>query len=430
TIIIIIMTKLILILLMTIVCTMTLVKSETFGGTLQTNDEWYLVGKFCFTSNSPTLTTRIDFSKTPNVTLLLYSDLDTQWGRVQNLGLSCSERVMASSAQISMMNNLNGQTISVDQRRARWWYFAFANCDQPSLTGYQIDIPSYELEFVNDGDSFDARISADVQGIPQAQMFFIVFFFLLLVASVVNIVFLWNRNLETKVMKMFIVVLVFKVLGLFVCLVYWGVFFRDDYATNGLWLGGITLDLVSHAFFMLLLLLVAQGWAISPFYGNRNNKIITTVMFFVILIMSIVVYLVPSVTFMPSKTYVFFYDTPAGYALLAFFLAIMIWFIVLSFASYVKQTDVIKKKFFMYFGLIFTAWFLLLPISVVVAHFLNSWVRQKVVVIFNLAIDGIFFFILTFLFRGAKSNPYVHILELEQKEKGVRMDDKPDSHNQ
>ncbi|EFA84739.1 glycosyltransferase [Heterostelium album PN500] len=395
--------------------------SEIFKGAILSSDSWYLIDKFCFTEDDATVNVKVDFRNNPNATLLLYSDLDTVWGKISTGDLTCHERVMAASSQVNSVSGLNGKTVSVDQRRARWWYFAIANCDQNTGSHYQIDIPYYEIRANNDGDSFNSLISADQQGIPQSEIAFILFFLALLIFSIVSIVFLWHRNLESKVMKLFSIVLFFKILALFVCLIYWAMFLRYESGHKDINLAGTSLDLIARALFILLLLLVGQGWTISPFYGNVVSRVINVIMFVVILVMSVAIYLVPNVTFMPSKMYTFFYDTIPGYILLAFFLTIMIWFIVLCRNSYVKQVDIVKKKFFLYFGLIFTFWFLMMPVSVLVSHFLESWVRQKTVVIFNLVVDSIFYSIIAFLFRASKSNPYVHILNMDQKEKGVRL---------
>ncbi|GAM21374.1 hypothetical protein SAMD00019534_045490 [Acytostelium subglobosum LB1] len=413
-------------LLTTTLLLVSVISGEILSGQLQTNDNWYLLDKFCLTEEDSTFIVNVDFSKTPNASLLLYSDLSTNWGTIESYPYSsCYTRLRSVSTTININTpELMGKSLDVGQKRDRWWYLVFANCGSNDGSDFIIDIPSYSIIMKNGGDSFNSIISADQQNIPHAQIFFIIFFFILLVVTMINIVFLVQRNLESKVMKLFSVVLLFKILALFVCLTYWAYFFHQGYGMDAINLAGNTIDLVSRSFFILLLLLVAQGWTISPYYGGMGTKVIAAGVFFVILILSICIYLIPNVTTMPTRMYIFFYDTIPGYALMAFFLAIMIYFMVLSRSTYIKQVDHIKKKFFLFFGVTFTFWFLMLPISVALSHFLETWVRQKTVVIFNLCVDSIFFLIITVLFRASKTNPYVHILNLDQQEKGVRLDDK------
>ncbi|EGG17507.1 glycosyltransferase [Cavenderia fasciculata] len=399
----------------------------TLKGDISTTSNWVFIDKFCISDDGATVSLNVDFGTSRTTKLLLYSDSPKNWGKVQSRDLSCYEKIGAASTVIGWNSTLLGRVVPVNQQRDRWWYVAFANCERipTSVIAPQINISSYEIVFKNQGDGFDRAISADQHGIPQTQLFFFIFYLMMLICVAINILFLWRRQLESSVMRLFFVVVLIKAFGLFISLIYWGIYLKEDHGNNQIYVAGFTFDVISRAFFILVLLLLAQGWTISHHYGSVVSRAVSAIIFVCFLIASVCIYLVPNATYMPLKTYVFYYDTVPGYILLAMFLCIFGWFLCTVCRSSSKHNhDILKKRFFQTIAAVFSFWFILLPVVIITSHFLNNWVRCRAVTIFSLVIDAVFYIILTVLFRGSKSNSWVHVINLDQNSKGIKLEDK------
>eukprot|EP01133_Synstelium_polycarpum_P000245 gene245-298_t len=388
---------------------------------IQENAHWLFLDKFCLEEDGASIAVNVDFSLSPNTLLLFYSDLDTKWGRVAGSDLSCHEKIAHASTNISIGSAMNtGKAVPVDQRRDRWWYFVLANCEEP------INIPFYQIVLKNSGTGINSVLSADQQNIPQAQLALIIFFMGLTIATIINWHILRRLVLETKVMRLFIAVLGFKVLGLFINLIFWSLYFMNGQPNYKINVGGDAIQIIAHSLFILLLLLLAQGWTVSHTFVSRKARAVSAVLFFGILIFSLTVYLVPNATFMPENTYILFYDTVPGYVLLAFFLSIFIYFLVCIKLSHSQHQDTTKKRFFILVGVLFALWFLALPMLVTLGHFIASWQRLKAVTLFTLIVDAIFYLALILVFRASVHNPYVFILNIDQNPKGVMLEERAD----
>ncbi|KAF2074383.1 hypothetical protein CYY_004317 [Polysphondylium violaceum] len=383
----------------------------TIKGRVDADENWFYLEKFCF-ENGGQIKLSIDWGVNPgDKALLLYSDRAGNWGGIKkNESLSCSEKKLYAS--YTFYNNFNQDIVyNITQQRNRWWYFVFVNCQESSIS-----IPSFEIKMTNNGDRFDREISADQQSIPQAQVFFILFFSILLAACITSVVLLSKRGLETKIVKQLIGVISLKVFGLLLFLVNWGHIIKFGYELRYLAYFGNLVSIVSSTLFIMLLLLVSQGYTISIYYGSLINKAATAVIVVGFTagcwgIFTLVYYYYSS----SSNTYIFYYDTIPGYVLLAIYLVIGLFFGVCCFRTHRKQNDMSKRRFFIMFACVFICWFVSLPVVVIVAHFMDPWVRYKVITILNLIIDAIFFVALTIIFRPTKTNLLVQILNKDEK---------------
>eukprot|EP01132_Coremiostelium_polycephalum_P006612 gene6612-8183_t len=361
-----------------------------------------------------------------NQKLQLYSDNERNWGRIMSDShLSCYEKRVAATYIIDVEKQKTSQNYTIaSQQRDRWWYFFFSNCNTSRLL-----IPEYEIILTNPGGFWDKHLSADQQSIPQAQIFFIVFVTLLLGVCITEIHLLYKNGLETKSIKMLAGVVSIKILSLLLLVINWGAISSRGSEIKHLDFFGNIIAIVGHSLFILLLLFIAQGWSISIYDSTRVEKAITCIIVSGITIANWVFYTFDYYFSDSYSTYVYFYDSVPGYILLGFFLCLFFYFCLSIFRTYKKQNDVTKKRFYLMFGLVFGVWFIALPIVVIVSHFMDPWVRYKVITILNLVIDIIFYMAVIVVFRPFKSNPWVQILNSDEKlgDKAMKIRDNKDN---
>ncbi|KYQ89365.1 hypothetical protein DLAC_10028 [Tieghemostelium lacteum] len=390
-----------------------------FKGSIDTAKDWVFVDKFCVNENGASMKIMVnwgDSNKTAGgESLWLYSDKDSNWGQLynslsgKNNDLTCFDKRAFASYRIDHGGLENGdfKILPFTQNRDRYWYISFGNCNGQGINLY------YEIEITNDGDRFDSVISADQQSIPQAHIFFVLYFFVLLVGCVISVIKLKRDGLESKVFAVLSIVLAVKLISLFLYLANWNAVIVHGFSVRGLEFGGQFVNLVSVSLWIMLLLLISQGWTISVYYGSVINKAITAVVVLALTAGSWAIYTMFAYYSRSYMLYVYFWDTIPGYILLAFFITIMVYFLACLHRSYNKNNDDLKKRFFILFGIIFTCWFISLPIVVVVAHFMDSWYRYKVIACLNLVIDALWYLALIVVFFPYKSNPYLQIINTD-----------------
>jgi glucan phosphoethanolaminetransferase (alkaline phosphatase superfamily) len=75
------------------------------------------------------------------------------------------------------------------------------------------------------------------------------------------------------------------------------------------------------------------------------------------------------------------------------------------------ENEVKKKSFYFFMVWYTTLWFLALPLIVLVAHFLQSWYRKKVVAGFSFSVITVIFLIVILIFRPTKGNRFFKVLD-------------------
>ena len=85
------------------------------------------------------------------------------------------------------------------------------------------------------------------------------------------------------------------------------------------------------------------------------------------------------------------------------------------FQTFKYENELFKKAFYVILAWYFSLWYLSMPVTVLIAHFLSSWVREKIVVGIVYSINSLTFGILAFLFRPSKGNRYFSVLDPKAK---------------
>jgi hypothetical protein len=117
---------------------------------------------------------------------------------------------------------------------------------------------------------------------------------------------------------------------------------------------------------------------------------------------------------MDPASVLYIYETPPGWTVVAVRLLLMLYSIYCCIQTYHLETVHSKKQFYIVWCVIAASWLLSLPIIVIIAHYIESWKRQRAVFALTQSIQAAMFIVLTYLFRPFRSNRYVDILKPDE----------------
>ncbi|EGC30831.1 hypothetical protein DICPUDRAFT_157379 [Dictyostelium purpureum] len=403
--------------------------SINYSGKYFKPTEFRFLARFGFSSEGGTMELQRFQSNYNTTKILLYSDGNKYFDKIVNdFGknkMRCVDKINMADYEYSLPDpvgkpNENRHIYDIkpiSQQRDRVWVVAIADCSSQFSHSYKPAYKSYyTFELSNNGDKFDKELSVEQQSIPQAHIFFFLLFTIFLAISIVYTVVLSRKGLQNKVPLFFSIILVVFLVSLGLFIANWAhiIKFRK-YEKKFLNLFGNIFMILGNGLFVALILMIGQGWTTSIYYGTIIKKVVNAFVVSALVIVGWALYIVFAYKSPEQNNYIYFMDTCGGYVLAVFYVVIIIYFCWTNLIIRTKQNDEVKKNFILTFTIIFAFWLISHPLVVIVAHFMDPWVKYKVIALLNLAINTIFFIILLILFRPTNENPIVAVIETDKK---------------
>lgn len=381
-------------------------------GHLKKSENWYFIDKFCFDESGGvlkfTITDRTGVyddvtnssSLPPNGTVVaIYPDSETKWPRVYKSKMDCAWKVSQATLKIPADNNAHAYKI-VGQR-PRWWYIVVANCG-----ANEIDV-DYEISFTNEGGIFHHQFSKDTQGSYQI---FIGFFWYLFALSILQGYLYYvckTRKFHHQLIILIIISLAFKLASLGFDLVHCIKFSNDGIGVIGMVHTGLFWEMISQVTMLGIIAVLCKGYPVSTnyIYGKRLLAGLIGIFFLSYMILFIVYV---AATNPISTNYV--YDSIPGYIIIAIRIAAYFWTMRELYMTYRYENETVKKNFYIVVGWYSTFWFFSMPASVLAAHFVESWVRARIIDAIVNSRDAITFTILALMFRPSEGNKFFSVL--------------------
>jgi len=154
---------------------------------------------------------------------------------------------------------------------------------------------------------------------------------------------------------------------------------------------------------MFVCILIAKGWTITTNHLDQPN-IIKGIMI-LILVLYVALFIYDYVGRDPAST-MYFYDSAVGYLVIILRVAIMIWFMYSIRQTYSLEDNVSKNRFYLAFGSLAAAWFLVLPLLVLIALGIVDYERYRVITGFLLIVDTVAWVSLVILFWHTRVYEY------------------------
>jgi len=235
---------------------------------------------------------------------------------------------------------------------------------------------SYTMTLQNADGSWNTQFSFDEQGMTGLYLTYWLLFTFVAAVHLYSVWILWKSNSYALTVKLLSVVYGLFYFSLFFVMIHY-LIYKDNGVGSSFCLGlGSFLDMSCQIFLVALLVLIAKGWNITRV--EITNKLYVIIGLASIVLAYLILFIWNEVGFDPASS-VYLYDTAPGIILVIFRSLVMLWFIYELYLTFKEETNDQKRNFYVYFGLGFSLWFVILPFVVVVASILDAWIRFKVV---------------------------------------------------
>lgn len=355
---------------------------------------WVYLDKFAFesTSHPPAEITESNTGflswdvtgSTANIFLNMYDDQDSSFPSFypdhQSISCYAKQNMPPARVIIDLSVQPSGSIpLNHPSQRARFWYFALSNCVDngfPQKT-------TVELHATNPGDLPTHEFSFDEYGIYGFSIFLFIASMLFGFVAMRNV---WDVRSKAAggvwslhpTMKGYLACLLLWIAGAFFALIHWMLYAQNGKGVPGLRGFALVTDTAAHVVFIGLLYLFAHGYAIT-FPHLRNRKLLG-MLFTVLVLVHIVLFVYMEVGQDPAST-LYGYETPPGIILCCLRLPMLIFFVWALRQTYMAEADDDKRRFYKVFGTVGALWFLVLPITVIIAALTSPWTRAAVVYI-------------------------------------------------
>jgi len=353
--------------------TSSLVNAAVWTGQLHSTKTYEFIDRFAYADTSnfssfPGLQGRLDFSfvatdldavaEAAQLRLCLY--FGDEFSSVWNDDLTCQRKIDISHYCYVMKPKLTVSVGVVDNHGANFWYLMMYNCNDTAKTEWSVE---YNITCTNPGGLYTRQFSVDKWGFYQLDISFFVFYTVLLGFHVYTCVMLHRARAYHVLMKMLTLVIACEWLAtlIFLCT-------NAVYAVNGVGSPAFTgiadaIDLIAQVVFIILLMLLAQGWSISS--SAIMNRKVLIIGFVSLIVLNIVLFIWKYIVYDPAVV-VYMYETIPGILLLILRTAMFVWFMLSVRVSYNAEDDLQKKAFYKRFSIVYGFWFESLVVIVII----------------------------------------------------------------
>ncbi|XP_071482112.1 transmembrane protein 145-like [Diadema antillarum] len=375
-------------------------------GTIETEEKWIFLARFCFLSDIGRLRFEVEYPKSfATQNLILYYDEPDQWPSVYPPDtarlLTCEEKESVLKPENHQVINLTTSYVwsgcvlvdtepNEDYRlvlgdeqkfdckggrsfrsiRDRWWYIVLDNCNANHGL-----LMTYKLTMTNGEDWWHKHFSADQFGILATDLTFLFLFLGLFFCSVYVANILTNKSLFHTTYKMYMVVLFLYMVSLIFYIILYADYANDGTELSGLKFTARAFQSGADALFLLQLILMAKGYTITRGRLSHSGSVKITILMAIYCMLYAALFIYETYAFDAGEV-LYLYESPAGYCLVALRALTWLWFIYAIFFTLKHYPE--KISFYVPFFFFYTLWFLAMPIMTLIATFvMPKWWREK-----------------------------------------------------
>ncbi|KPJ11211.1 Transmembrane protein 145 [Papilio machaon] len=215
------------------------------------------------------------------------------------------------------------------------------------------------------------------------------------------------QDIQTQrhpVTKLFTCSLLLEFIALCFNVLHTAKFAIDGIGFEGLAVAGDIIDIMSRTLFMLLLLLLAKGWAVTRL--ELTYKPLVFGVWLAYGIVNILLY-VWNTTEVDIIEEIDEYQTWPGWLVLTLRVAIMVWFILELRNTMIYEHNITKLNFLLHFGASSLVWFVYLPIIALIALQISPLWRFKFLLGITYSADCLAYCVMAHLLWPTRSEQYL-----------------------
>ncbi|XP_066992401.2 integral membrane protein GPR180 [Anabrus simplex] len=311
-----------------------------------------------------------------------------------------------------------------DVNQPRFWYISLVACYRNLSTCQWHHMTEeaeleYDLWLVNGNPNISSynppvyQFSFDRQDTMEL---YVVFFLVYLVLVPLQLNAAMRQH--HPVTRLFTASLLLEFLALSLILIHVLKFSLDGEGIQQLAVAGDILDILSRASFMLLLLLLAKGWAVTR--QEFTWKPLVFGIWFLYGVVHVLLY-VWNMTEVDIIEDIDEYQTWPGWLIIVFRTLIMVWFLFELRNTMMYEHNAQKLNFFLHFGASALVWFIYLPIIALIALQISALWRFKLLLGITYSADCLAYCVMTHLLWPTRSEQY--FLLAEETDLGDELDE-------
>ncbi|XP_022915781.1 transmembrane protein 145 [Onthophagus taurus] len=297
-----------------------------------------------------------------------------------------------------------------DLQQPSFWYLSMVACYHNSTTcdwHYYEPNQHYEIEYdiwlVNGSpnvslSTFTYQFSFDRQNTLEMYLLFWLCYMVLVPLQLHAV-----RIQKHPVTKLFTASLILDFLALCLILIHNLKFSLDGIGYPGLSLAGDIFDILSRTSFMLLLLLLAKGWAVTRLELTWKPLVFAIWLCYGVVHILLYVWNLTEVDIIEDIDE---YQTWPGWLIIVFRTLIMIWFLYELRTTMLYEHNTQKLNFLLHFGASSLVWFIYLPILAVIALHVSALWRFKLLLGMTYSADCFAYCVMAHLLWPTRSEQY------------------------
>jgi len=381
------------------------IEAKRHKGSINTGSGWNYVSKFCYAEGTGNLTWTATTNNDSNTVLAFYDDAGDSWPAIypRRNQLSCEDLVKLAHGVRPIYSGANVIQPFDAFVRPYYWFFVVANCKGPIVF-------NYDFHMTNPGGAWQTEFSYDDQGLVGMYLFYWLAFTIGTLVHLFGVYQLFRAGAYHHIVRFLTATIILQLFSVFFIFIHYAVYAKNGVGSPGLKGFGDVLDMGSQLVFMMLLILLAQGWTITRFEIPHKRILLALIAVFLALYFSMFIWV--NVGQDPAST-VYSYGTVPGILIVCLRVLTLIWFGWSLRGSYLEESHPGKRRFYLLFGGIFTLWWIQLPLIVIIAGQLAEWVRQKTVMGMYLTTNSLAIAILAFLLWPSRAQEYFQIAKTD-----------------
>lgn len=167
-----------------------------------------------------------------------------------------------------------------------------------------------------------------------------------------------------------------ELLSDFCMMIHYAVYKNDGLGVSGMHALGQLFNMGAELMLIFMLILISKGWAITSNYLPDRNPILISIA--VLFISYMILFIWDKAGRDPAST-LYFYESVPGVFLLVFRVLAFGWLGWSLRTTLTLETLPEKRRFYAAYGIASTAWFLLLPLFVIIITGVPAWYREKTI---------------------------------------------------
>uniref|UniRef100_T1JGC1 GPR180/TMEM145 transmembrane domain-containing protein n=1 Tax=Strigamia maritima TaxID=126957 RepID=T1JGC1_STRMM len=310
-------------------------------------------------------------------------------------------------------------TYGIQDLEPRFWYLSMVSCYRNSCSWTSDPTLDIEIDFDiwlvngnpfnNHHNPFKYQFSFDRQDCAVIYVIFLILYWVLVPIQICAV--MRQKHLITR---LFTLSLLLEPVGILFNVIHNVTFAFNGEGNVSLSVLGDIMDILSqvtritndHTFFMLLLLLLAKGWAITS--QELIHKFILFFVWSIYLCVNIMLYVWNKTEVDVIQDIDEYQTWPGGLSLLIR-LSIMAWFLFELRTTMLYEHNKQKLQFFLHFGASSLVWFVYLPLLVLIAIHISALWRFKLMLGIMYSVDFVAFAVMTHLLWPTRSEQYFQL---------------------